>query len=110
MNAASIPIEKSAARFLLSGSSQDTVWPSADMTIELRERMKLAGKRDSIEVQLFPDTGHYICGDGSDPARPPSGDVSGGGGSALATEQAAGVVWDKTIQFLRTSLAQAPVK
>ena len=103
VSAAMIPIEHSKARFLLSGGGQDAVWPSSEMVVELQARLRAAGSAEP-EIQLFPAAGHYMCGTGASPVRPASGDASDGGGSAAATAQAAGAVWDRTLQFFKSAL------
>ena len=108
VDAALIPIEKSGARFYLVGGKEDAVWPSSEMAQELELRMQKAGRQNDVLVQTFPHAGHYLCGTGSDPARPASGDASSGGGSATVTEHFAGVVWERTLQFLNEALLPLP--
>ena len=104
IKAAMIPVERSGARFLLAGGGEDDVWPSLEMVEEIAARMSKARGSAAVETLLFPKAGHYICGTGTSLSRPDKGDATPGGGDAAATAKAAGLVWDKTLEFFRSTL------
>ena len=61
--AASIPVERSRARFLLIGGGRDEVWASGEMAAALGKRL---GRRATTIV--YPTAGHQICGAGTYPS------------------------------------------
>jgi dienelactone hydrolase len=103
--AAVIPIEESQARFLLLGGGRDEVWASGAMAQRLAERMQAVGRGNDVEVHVFQDAGHGICGDGTAPPRlfaddsrdPRVKDPDAEGRAAIAA-------WQLTTDFLHRSL------
>lgn len=61
--AASIPVERSRARYLLLGGGKDEVWGSGEMAAALGKRL---GRRATTVV--YPTAGHQICGAGTYPS------------------------------------------
>ena len=67
--AARIPIEKSAARFLLLAATNDVVWPSGTMTQEIEKAIVGVQTKAVVRSLVFPNASHFICGTGSEPRR-----------------------------------------
>lgn len=67
--AARIPLEKSHARVLLLAATNDVVWPSASMALQIQAAMRAAQKDHELQTILFQDASHYICGTGTEPRR-----------------------------------------
>lgn len=101
--AATIAAERGPAHLLLLSGDDDAVWPSSAMSREIVARRSAALR--PTQWLAFASSGHFVCGTGDDVARDAAGDDrSGGGGSADATERAAGKAWDATLAFLARHL------
>ncbi|MFM9828890.1 MAG: acyl-CoA thioester hydrolase/BAAT C-terminal domain-containing protein [Sphingomonas sp.] len=103
--AAAIPLEQSAAKFLLLGSLRDEVWASGAMTQRLAVRLRRNGKAAQVATRVFAKAGHQICGSGADLAyanAPPSSDprTKDPAAEGAATVQA----WHATTAFLKRTL------
>lgn len=64
--AAAIPLDRSAAKFLLLGGMRDEVWASGTMSERLAARMRARGKGAQVTARIFDKAGHQICGAGTD--------------------------------------------
>jgi dienelactone hydrolase len=69
LEAATIKIEESKARFLLLGGGRDEVWASGKMAAALQARMQAAGRASDARAVVFQQAGHGICGDPATPVR-----------------------------------------
>jgi dienelactone hydrolase len=109
VEAARIPIEKAGASFLLLAAERDEVWASGKMSLALQEQMRKAKLTDRIEVEVYPGAGHQIAGTGVFPVwlyASPEDNRDGllEGRDVVATGEAVGKAWKRTIDFLREHL------
>jgi dienelactone hydrolase len=101
LQSARIPIEKTQARLLLLAAERDQVWPSAEMTRQLEETLRRAGRGNQVRAMVFDGASHLICGTGAEPRRinpvvKPEGNSPLPEADARAAERA----WAETKAFL----------
>ena len=109
VEAAMIPVERSAADMLLISGGRDAVWPSDAMSAELMARLgrrgPVGGRAPLAEWLSYPDAGHYLCGTGTSPVRFQEADEGArGGGLVNADGRDPGAAWERTLGFLRRAL------
>ena len=95
---AAIQIERATGPALLISGGDDGVWPATRMCAMLTDRMRAAGRADSVRHLSFPQAGHALF-PGPDPAASPMQlDFGGSEGSADAAHATA---WPEVIRHLR---------
>lgn len=67
--AAQIPVENIRGHMLLLGAGKDEVWPSELMVGRIADKLAAVGRSQDVEVHIFPNANHFICGTGTDPVR-----------------------------------------
>lgn len=95
--ASRIPAERIRAPVLLLGSGKDEVWQSAAMSSTVAATLRRARGSRSVDLALFPEAGHGICGTGTGLARALGDDQA-------ATVSAAGTAFRRTLAFLQRVL------
>jgi dienelactone hydrolase len=99
--AARIPLEHSNAKVLLLAATNDVVWPSASMVLQIQSFMRAAKKDQALQLILFQDASHYICGTGTEPRRiNPVHKPEGNDPTPEADAYAAHIGWSATKTFL----------
>lgn len=102
---ATIPIERSRARFLLISGGRDLVWPSDAMAAEIVARMTRLHQAARVTWHSNPDSGHYLCGTGDKPIRAEEADEANlGGGLVSADGRDPGAMWEATLAFMDAAL------
>jgi BAAT / Acyl-CoA thioester hydrolase C terminal/Acyl-CoA thioester hydrolase/BAAT N-terminal region len=98
-----IPIELSQAQFLLAAGGDDRLWPSAEMSAQLAERLSQAGDATRVTRLAFPNAGHAL-----DFALWPYGDYTERqlirGGSPEANHLAGRRAWAETLALFQRTL------
>lgn len=99
----SIPIELSQAQFLLASGGDDRLWPSAEMSAQLGERISRTGDSARVNQLTFPNAGHAL-----DFSLWPYGDYTERqlirGGSPEANHLAGKRAWAETLALLDRTL------
>lgn len=103
--AARIPVERSAARFLLIGGGRDETWASGAMAQQIDSELKRAGKSRNSELRVYPKASHAICGDGTYPTRLWADDSPDPRRPDLGEDGRATVdAWQRIIAFFKRTL------
>jgi dienelactone hydrolase len=102
VDAARIPVERSAGPLLLLSGDDDHQVPSAPMAKEIVQRMKDHGRGDDITSVVYPGAGHvFFVQDFMPP--PGAGPQYDFGGSTEADFHAGKDAWRLVISFLKAS-------
>lgn len=113
VEAASVPVEEGDAPILLLSAGDDRLWPSADLSERVVDRLDAAGFEHEYEHVCYPDAGHQI----RVPFLPAHGRATGGelpdgrsmayGGTPAGYAWADHDSWERTLSFLDRHLKKA---
>ncbi len=104
VDAARIPVERSAGPLLLLSGDDDHQWPSAPMAKEIVQRMDEHGRYDDVTSVVYPGAGHvFFVQDFLPPQGPGAGPQFDFGGSSQADQVAGRDAWRLVISFLKAS-------
>lgn len=102
VEAARIPVERSAGPLLLLSGDDDHQCPSAPMAKEIVQRMQEHGRGDDVISVVYPGAGHvFFVQDFMPP--PGAGPQYDFGGSSQADQVAGSDAWRRVISFLKAS-------
>ena len=94
-----IPVEQTGAPMLLICGGADMLWPSCDMSEQIRAR---ASERSDVTILAYPEAGHFVAGV---PAEEPSeAEDSEYGGTTLSNYASQKDSWPKILDFLDDAL------
>src|SRR6266853_962545 len=104
LDAAAIPIERSAAAILLIGGDDDQLWDSGASVKRLETRLERARYPHPHQALRYPLAGHALLGTGWHPTTEDNADAIQNGGTAEADERAQADAWPRVIAFLQRVL------
>ena len=101
---ARVPVERIRVPVMVIGASDDQMWPSGDMALNIVESRRAAGL--DTEALLYRDAGHSLYDTGYAPTTQYNSGLRKAGGTAEANARAQAEIWPRTIEFLRRSLGE----
>jgi len=104
LDAAAIPIERSAAAILLIGGDDDQLWDSGASVKRLETRLERARYPHPHQALRYPLAGHALLGSGWHPTTEDNADAIQNGGTAEADGRAQADAWPRVIAFLQRVL------
>ena len=104
LQAAAIPIERSAASILLIGGGSDELWDSGASVERLETRLDRARYSHPHQALVYPRAGHVLLGSGWHPTAGDNADAMQNGGTAEADGRAQADAWPHVIVFLQREL------
>ena len=108
VDAARIPVERSAGPILLISGDDDHMWPSVPMAEEVVRRMVDHGRGDEVTSVVYPRAGHaFLLHDFMTPPGSGAGQALDFGGSAEADSIACEDAWRRSVAFLKASRVPA---
>ena len=99
-----ISVERIRARILLVCGEADTLWPSCQMTDQIRDRLKSKGRPAAI-VLRYKDAGHAVLGIPVEKTSANYEALADFGGTADGNAKARADSWPKIISFLKATLS-----
>jgi dienelactone hydrolase len=106
VDAARIPVERSAGPILLLSGDDDHQWPAAPMAEEIVRRMVDHGRGHDVTNVVYPDAGHvFLVQDFMPPPGSGTGPQFDFGGSTQADHEAGEDAWRRAVSFLQASAA-----
>jgi len=96
-DAAAIPIERATGPVLLVSGGDDRMWPAARMCESAAERMRRAGRHESIRHLHYQDAGHVLFPFEMPAGNPMAFDLGGSSGAGARAHAAA---WPQTVHQL----------
>jgi dienelactone hydrolase len=104
LDAARIPVERSAGPMLLLSGDDDHQWPAAPMADEIVRRMVDHGRGDDATSVVYPGAGHtFFVQDFMPPPGAGAGPHFDFGGSIQADRVAGEDAWRQAVSFLQAS-------
>ena len=104
IDAARIPVERSAGPILLLSGDDDHQWPAAPMAVEVVRRMADHGRGNDVTNVVYPGAGHvFLVQDFLPPPGPGTGPPFDFGGSTQADQVAGKDAWPRAVSFLQAS-------
>ena len=106
--AATIPVERSHAAFLLVGGGDDQTGASGESVARVARRLKRHGYARTVEALIYPGAGHLIVDTGWRPTTTHNSGPSQDGGNAEADAHAQADSWTRMLDFLARTLHPNP--
>lgn len=101
VDAARIPVERSAGPILLLSGDDDHQWPAAPMADEIVRRMQNHGRGDDVTNVVYPGAGHvFLVQDFLPPPSAGTGPPFDFGGGTQADHVAGKDAWRRAVSFL----------